>query len=360
MKCEFCEKNLPDGATSCPYCGSIVRGFLSDKGNTVISIEQQKDIGNYKMSSDYKTPEKVESEEQIFYGIDMSHQKFSAQKFSSSDNSKSTITHIGNAVIDENGFSSGRSLSYSGAAPIESDSGSNLNSNAEKCEFCGKPLEPNSANCPSCGSAVRKIISNKSNTVISVEQQKDIGNYKMSSEYKAPAPDSDNKEIRFGNAMSRGKFVPQKFAAGSTDFKFKSKEATADVPYGLNKHQFMKLYHLHSVRVPFFAAILVMYLSMVGMLISSIKAYNQYSLIPIPLIMFCTYGLQFKYNYYCAIGTLVFGMTYSVTGVIYYGTYMGFPILIAGLLAFFSVKKFNKLWDMYLKTGTVPYSDKGK
>ena len=101
MKCEFCEKTIPDGSVSCSYCGSLVRNAVSSTSHTVISLEQQKDIGNYKMSSDYKSPKANNSDKEILYGIDMSHQKFAAQKFTSSEGYKPPITNAGNAVINQ-------------------------------------------------------------------------------------------------------------------------------------------------------------------------------------------------------------------------------------------------------------------
>ncbi len=471
MKCEFCEKTIPDGSVSCSYCGSLVRNAVSSTSHTVISLEQQKDIGNYKMSSDYKSPKANNSDKEILYGIDMSHQKFAAQKFTSSEGYKPPITNAGNAIIGENI-----------SAPLPSAAEKNNNGETshsslqesvpKKCEFCGKDIAPGEVSCPACGSLVRRVMSDKGNTVISVKQQNDIGNYKMKSSYTTPQTEASEGEIHFGKEMSHGEFTQQSITdenaytpvasgrdvyirseenngipnpnSGSYSMRKESTEKTpefvtqkrvslfkkrrvpknyvnayvpinereqiesdsnnnvdtkpafdfrkkriskkyanayvplygseytetneavriaeentkeiADVPGGLNKDQFMKLIYLHSVRVPFFAAIVILYICMVGMLFTSIYFMNPYQLITIPLIMVLTFGLQFKYSYSCAFGTLLFGIIYSITGIIFYYSFLGIPILVAGIFSYFSVKRFNTLWDMYIETGTLPYA----
>ena len=432
MKCEFCEKIIPDNSVSCPNCGSLVRNTVSNIGHTVISLEQQKIIGNYKMSSDYKSPKANDSDKEILYGVDMSHQKFTAQKFTSSEDYKPTITNIGNAIIGEN---------ISSALPSAAEKNKNAEmsqtglqeSVPKKCEFCGKDITPGEVSCFACGSLVRRVMSDKGNTVISVQQQNDIGNYKMKSSYTTPQTESSEGEIRFGREMSHSKFTQQSItdenaytavASGrdvyirteenkgipnpnTSSYSMKKEPAEkepefvtqkgvslfkkrriskkyanayiplygneysetneavriaeentkdfAEIPGALNKDQFMALIYLHSVRVPFFFAIVILYGCMVGMLFASIRLTDPYQLITIPLIMALTFGLQFKYSYYCAFGTLLFGIIYSITGTLFYHSPLGIPILVAGIFAYFSVKKFNALWDMYIKTGTIPY-----
>ena len=442
MKCEFCEKILPEDAISCPSCGSIVRNFMSEKGHTIISIEQQNDIENYKMSSYYKAPEEKNTDEEVFFGIDMSQQKFAAQKFSSNNSFKPKITNSGNVVINANGTSVGYSLPHSCKTETEMNAGNN---NApKKCEFCGQQLPENAASCPECGSMVRRFMSDKGNTVISLEQQNNIGKYKMNSNYKTPQEELTEEEILYGVDMSHKKFAQQKFESqdsykavasgrdvvlsadnsertsnpnrGKYTIKtersvnmpeeirpkkvslrknppqklslrksnFMSKkyvnayiplygdehsnnnqfvqqtadrlENIAEVPPGLDKNQFLKLNYLHKVRIPYFSAIVILYICMVGMLFESMIPPNPYNLINIPFVMIFTYGLQFKINYNCAFFCFIFGLLYSFTGPIFYHSSMGFPILIAGILAVLSTRKFNELWDMYQKTGTLPYT----
>lgn len=446
MKCEFCEKILPDNSVSCPYCGCVVRNTMSDKGHTVISIEQQNDIGNYKMSSDYKTPEKSNTdEEEILYGIDMSYQKFAAQKFSSNDSFKPKITNSGNAVIGADGASVGYPLPGSGAAEKNADSRESLQSNIpKKCEFCGTTLPAGAVSCPECGSMVRRVMSDKGNTVISLSQQNEMGNYRMNSDYKASEEKYSEEEIRYGSDMSRSGFAQQKFTSENSyrsvasgkdvviradsfrpnsgtytmkkersenipeenrpkkvslrktppkkvsllkskitskkyvnsyvplygDEHISSNEEVrrseehlkniAEVPPGLDKNQFMRLNHLHNVRIPYFSAIVILYICMVGMLFWSLFLSavfsNPYDLINIPPVLIFTYGLQFKINYTCAFSCFLYGLVYSVIGAVFYGNLLGIPIMIAGILAVISTRKFNALWDMYQKTGTVPYT----
>ena len=310
MKCEFCGETISDNSFSCPNCGSLVRNTLSEKNNTVISIEQQIEIGNYKSSREYKIPKDETNDDPYSYS-DISRKPFASQKISSEKNESSNHPKRDVLIKDDNTSTSANSLN-------------NKSYTMQKSNIGEVVIQSNTPNGKASSKKKRVNLSKKKNKV---NLSKEIHNPTNADNFINLTDNSASPEILDG---------------------------CVDIQPGLTKNQLMSLHNLHSVRIPYYSSVLCFYFTLVYMTYNLFSNMSLYIIINIFLVMGLTFGIQFKYNYSCAVGCIVFGVVYSVTGILFFNTLAGLFIVLGGILAERSIKNFNNLWTQYQETGRLP------
>lgn len=333
MKCEFCRATLSEGEISCSECGSLVRNFISEKSNTVISIRDQIDISKYKMSSDYRISEETSDNELPI--VDVSRQTFVAQKTISQNAYKKNMENIGVVISADSNNINEHYRPSTKTYTMKNNNSKNVQ-NAETNNYSRKKI--------SLRKDTHKVqLSKKAKQDQKVRLSKNPEKKAYVHFSKQSARnyiDTFGSNEDYENNLRNAKLEWQNFA---------------EVPPELSKAQFMKLNCLSSVRASYYWAIVFLYLCMVGLLIVSVLIESLYNLMNVILLMALTFGLQFKTSYFCAWCCTLFGLVYSITGSLFYQNAIGLPIMIAGILAVTSLNKFNNLWEQYQSTGRVPY-----
>lgn len=302
MICDFCKNTIPDNSFSCPYCGSLVRKSVSSTENPVISLEQQAEIGNYKMSSNYKLPSNNSGEDDPFLYKDISRQSFAAQKFTSS-NIKTSLGVVIQSIDTSNGKKYTMGNNETGKTVTQS--------------------------MQSKG----KVVLEKKRNAVSLSKEK--------------------QKVRLSKEISPGGFIDYTELNSSSDSPERP-DGCVEIEPGLTKNQILSLHNLKSIRTPFYASILLLYSSMLVMLFDFSVISSLYMVTNVLLVLLFTYGIQFKHNYSCAVACASFGFAFSITGLLFYNSVHGLLILLGGLLAVNSIKKLNVLWTQYQETGRLP------
>ena len=62
MICYNCSTENPDDQKCCSNCGCTLHRIINEKHSVVISMEQQREIGNYKSKSSYKIAQPTQEE----------------------------------------------------------------------------------------------------------------------------------------------------------------------------------------------------------------------------------------------------------------------------------------------------------
>lgn len=301
MICEFCGENIPKGEYSCPSCGSVIRNIFSDKSNTVISADKQSDISEYKSASRYKLSDEENTDDNTFYDVSKRH--FSAQKASSVYQSNRDV------IIGQN----------------------NTYAPPQKTYKMKEQDKPNYSQ-DTAGEGNGKVSLKK-------RERKKI---QLKKEEQNTSKTFFNSNSRYTNEPIKNRF----------------EGGYVELPDGMSKNDLMKSQFLSSVRLPFYLSIVLMYVSLLGMVVTGLVSISFYNIFSILACYALVLGIQIKNSFICACTLAAYSFSYIFVMLFVYDTWGGYTLFIAAILSVFCMKKFNSIWNEYLDTGKIPYNIK--
>ncbi len=292
MRCEFCREEIRDDAEFCEFCGSNVRKLvLRDKGNIILSHEQQSEIKTHKLRFDYKLPknENIIRERPDEEGLFLTQ-----------------------ASIDSRSVGHGK-----------------VNLRKNNVSFA----EENNENIPQTAGA--------------------SGSGKVNLKKNA-APKNTGSEYREYYAFVERDTTRDPYAERNTPNIIYLQDR-AILQKGLAKNDIMQLHFLHDLRSAYCVGLILMYICLVCMLIAAIICRSPVYLVEDAVALGCTLGVQFKLNYKCAWINIIVGTISTAVNLILYLSLGGLCMLISGLLMLMTVSQLERLWKDYQTTGSVPY-----
>ena len=127
------------------------------------------------------------------------------------------------------------------------------------------------------------------------------------------------------------------------------------LPPGLSKNEFLMLLKMSPVRFCYFLAIVIVYISGgLSAAMNIIVGGWEYVLISVLIIEVLNLGIQFKQSEVCAL--ILFGYSFIHCGILitFQRDIFSVTVVAAGILSVIGTFGYNKLYDNYVRTQTIP------
>lgn len=268
-----------------------------------------------------------------------------------------------------------------------------------KCEFCGIELDKDTKVCTECGfTASRPVMTEKSHHVIGAEKQKEINGNLSKREYKInqsagfskqsvkekvksvekPKKKADLQKnqapVQPQHFMVQGQsaesaeqvqkknseqhYIGQNHQSGAPQKQFKytmpAKTVESEIS-PMTRKEFFNYRGLKKSRSFIFVSVLLLYFSVVYVFLAeTIFLHNPFAFIDVIFLLAMLLLVQFKQSFKASVALGVYTFISCVLKLLLYAKLSSVWLIIATVFAIIGTYKFNKQWDLYLKTGFLP------
>ena len=325
MICYNCSTENPDDQKCCSNCGCTLHRIINEKHSVVISMEQQREIGNYKSKSSYKIAQPTQ-EEILQNEVKMSHTPFAAQNTSKGSSDKAQ-------KMGEKFLTARKRVNLDKEKLFRPDQ-------VKSFDY----TSPDRDNIPT--------------TAVVTQNHSKRVNLKKKENAPGSGQGSDGYKTYSGYSPHAENFNPNyNYETGDYSSPVRHIGEYTVIEPGLTKQQFLKLPYLSDARMPYFYSLVLSYACCLGQTIFFCSLSQWIGLIGMFIYLLLIYGVQFRMSKRCAQYIMVLSLFIIFVemivnqDIIFLFSCVG--SLICGAVATKGIINFEKLWEQYQTTGMI-------